>query len=58
LSRYDATGLTWLLDGERVVALTDGTAAIKNATRGSVTIYRKLNKPSLGPLGNSLRPSA
>jgi len=53
LSRYDATGLIWLLEGRPVVALTESTAAIGNAT-GSVTTYRKHNKPALGPLGDSL----
>jgi hypothetical protein len=50
LSRYDATGLVWLLQGRCVIALTESTATIKNATRGSVTIYRRYNKPALGPL--------
>src|SRR5215470_10799407 len=29
LSRYDETGLIWLLDGRRVVALTEGTLRSK-----------------------------
>src|SRR5262249_53013401 len=53
LSRYDKTGLIWLLNGRPVVALTNTTAAIKNAT-GAVTVYRRHNKPALGPLGDSL----
>jgi hypothetical protein len=53
LSRYDETGLIWLLRGQPVLALTEGTAAIKS-TVGTVTIYRRLNKPALGPLGDSL----
>jgi len=53
LSRYDETGLIWLLDGCPVVALTATTAAIRNPS-GNVTIYRKLNKPALGPVGDSL----
>jgi hypothetical protein len=53
LSRYDETGLIWLLHGRPVVALTDTTAAIENST-GAVTIYRRHNKPALGPLGDSL----
>jgi hypothetical protein len=53
LSRYDETGLIWLLGGRPVVALTDTTAAIKNAT-GAVTVYRRHNKPALGPVGDSL----
>jgi hypothetical protein len=53
LSRYDATGLVWLLDGRPVTGLTADTAAIRGA--GSiVTIYRKHNKPALGPTGDSL----
>ena len=53
LSRYDHSGLVWLLQGRSVLALTDGTAAIENAT-GAITIYRRFNKPAFGPLGDSL----
>jgi hypothetical protein len=53
LSRYDHTGLVWLLQGRSVLALTDATAAIENAT-GAITIYRRFNKPAFGPLGDSL----
>jgi hypothetical protein len=53
LSRYDETGLIWLLDGRPVVALTGATAAIKNPT-GAITMYRRYNKPALGPMGDSL----
>ena len=53
LSRYDETGLVWLLQGREVVALTAATASIKGAT-GNITIYRKHNKPTLGPPGDSL----
>jgi hypothetical protein len=53
LSRYDETGLIWLLQGRPVVALTDSTAAIENRT-GAITVYRKNNKPALGPIGDSL----
>jgi len=53
LSRYDQTGLIWLLRGRTVVALTESTAAVESAT-GNVTVYRKHNKPALGPLGDSL----
>ena len=52
LSRYDFTGLIWLLGGRPVVALTDTEAAIQGAT--SVMVYRKHRKPALGPLGDSL----
>jgi hypothetical protein len=53
LSRYDCTGLVWLLQGRPVVALTEATAAIQNPT-GNVTVYRRFNKPALGPPGDSL----
>jgi len=53
LSGYDETGLIWLLDGRPVVALTATTAAIQSPT-GNVTIYRKLNKSALGPVGDSV----
>ena len=53
LSRYDETGLIWLLQGRPVVALTAATAAIENPT-GAVTVYRRYDKPALGPVGDSL----
>jgi hypothetical protein len=53
LARYDFTGLVWLLNGNPVVALTDNTASIKHRS-DSITVYRKLNKPGLGPVGDSL----
>ena len=53
LSRYDATGLIWLLRGRPVVALTTDTAAIQKPA-GAITVYRKHNKPALGPVGDSL----
>jgi len=53
LSRYDETGLIWLLRGREVVALTEATAAIQNPT-GAISIYRRHNKPALGPPGDSL----
>jgi hypothetical protein len=54
LSRYDATGLVWLLEGRSVVALTADTASIRNPDTGAVTVYRRHHKPALGPLGDSL----
>jgi hypothetical protein len=42
LSRYDGTGLVWLLGGRPVVALTEATAAILGPT-GAVTVYRRHN---------------
>jgi hypothetical protein len=53
LSRYDETGLTWLLCGREVVALAEATAAIQNPT-GAITTYRRFNRPALGPVGDSL----
>jgi hypothetical protein len=53
LSRYDETGLIWLLNGRRVVALTEATAAIQGPT-GAVTVYWRHNKRALGPTGDSL----
>jgi hypothetical protein len=53
LSRYDATGLLWLLQGRRVVALSADTAAIEYGN-GNIVTYRKHRKPALGPLGDSL----
>ena len=46
LSRYDCTGLLWLLQGRRVVALTADTAAIQNPSTGNVLTYRKARKPA------------
>jgi hypothetical protein len=54
LSRYAETGLIWLLDGRRVVALTEGTAAIQNPATASITMYRRFDKPALGPLSDSV----
>jgi hypothetical protein len=54
LSRYGCAGLVWLLEGRDVVALTDATATIRNSLSGNVTTYRKHNKPSYGPAGDSL----
>lgn len=54
LSRYDATGLCWLLERREVVALTEDTASIRNPKTGTITTYRKHNKPALGPLSDSL----
>jgi hypothetical protein len=51
LSRYDETGLVWLLRGRPVAALTEATAAIRNPT-GAITTYRKANKPAPGSLGD------
>jgi hypothetical protein len=53
LARYDSTGLVWLLRGRPVVGMTAESAVIRTASGGTV-IYRKNNKPALGPLGDSL----
>ena len=42
LSRYDKTGLIWLLRGRRVVALTKDTAIIETAN-GTLS-YRRYDK--------------
>jgi hypothetical protein len=52
LSRYDSTGLIWLLQGRPVIALTENEAAIQSA--GAVVMYRKHRKPAYGPLGDCL----
>jgi hypothetical protein len=54
LSRYDETGLLWLLQGRLIVALTETTAAIQ-VMDGLPIIYRRHNKPALGPVGDSLK---
>jgi hypothetical protein len=54
LSRYDCTGLLWLLQGKEVIALAAHTAKIRNHLTGNVTIFRKNNRPAYGPLGDSL----
>jgi hypothetical protein len=48
LSRYDQSGLIWLLEGRDVIALTEATATIRSPARGSLTTYRRFNKPALG----------
>jgi hypothetical protein len=52
LSRYDETGLIWLLRGRPVVMLTDATAVIENPS-GAVTVYRKERK-RLGQMADTL----
>jgi hypothetical protein len=53
LARYDETGLIWLLQGREVTALAETTAAIRGPM-GAITVYRRHNKPAVGPLGDSL----
>jgi hypothetical protein len=45
LSRYDTTGLVWLLHGRRVIKMTADSAAIRTTSGGTVE-YRKNNKPA------------
>jgi len=54
LSRYDETGLIWLLQDREVVVLTADTATVRNPKTSNLTVYRRPNKPALGPLGDSL----
>ena len=53
IARYDQTGLIWLLHGRPVIALTQRAATIL-ASSGASLMYRRHNKPALGPLGDSL----
>jgi hypothetical protein len=53
LSRLDHTGLIWLLRGRPVIALT-AAEAVMRCQSGATLAYRKLNKPALGPIGDSL----
>jgi len=55
LSRYDNTGLCWMLQGKEVIAITADTATIRNPSTDAITVYRRFNKPALGPLGDSLK---
>jgi hypothetical protein len=50
LSRYDATGLIWLMQGREGIALTADTASIRHPT-GGITVYRKHSKPGARPGG-------
>jgi hypothetical protein len=53
LSRLDHAGLIWLLRGRPVIALT-AAEAVMRCQSGATLTYRKLNKPALGPIGDSL----
>jgi hypothetical protein len=53
LSRYDSTGLIWLLHGRPVVALTANEAAIRGHSGATVTTASSTSRPS-APLGDSL----
>ena len=52
LSRYDQTGLIWLLRGRPVIALTK-TAATILAPSGASLMYHRHNKPAPGLIGDS-----
>ena len=47
LSRYDQTGLIWLLRGRPVTGLTASGATIREHS-GATTTYRRQNKPASG----------
>jgi hypothetical protein len=53
LSRLDDIALIWLLRGRPVIALTAAEAVMRCHSGATVT-HRKLNKPALGPIGDSL----
>jgi hypothetical protein len=53
LSRYDQTGLIWLLHGRPVIALTQ-TAATILAPSGANLTYGRHNKPAPARLGDSV----
>src|SRR5262245_48363740 len=53
LSRYDATGLIWLLQGRDVIALTAKGAVIRTAIGAILTYYRH-GRPAYGPIGDSV----
>jgi hypothetical protein len=52
LSRYDCTGLVWQLRGRSVTMLTESAATFGTATGG--LLFRKHDRPALGPVGDSL----
>jgi len=38
-----------------VIAITADTATIRKPGTGAITVYRRFNKPALGPLGDSFK---
>ena len=54
LSRYDETGLIWLLRGRPVVALSERTAAIQSPDRGVSLCTAGTTSLALGPVGDIL----
>jgi hypothetical protein len=53
LSRYDETGLIWLLRGRPVVALT-ATEAVMRCPSGATLMYRRQSKSASEPVGDSI----
>ena len=53
LSRYDQTGLIWLLHGRPVIALTETKATIL-ARSGATLVYGRQNQPAPGLIGDSM----
>lgn len=49
LARYDHMGLAWLLDGRRVVALTEHNASILCPAGHTLTFHRKGSAPNAQP---------
>jgi hypothetical protein len=53
LSRYDETGLIWLLRGRPVIILT-ATEAVMRCHSGATLTYRRQNKPAAGGMTNAV----
>jgi hypothetical protein len=47
LSRYNCTGLVWVLQDREVIALTGATASIRDPDTGAITTYRRFGKPGV-----------
>ena len=52
LSRYDQTGLVWLLQGRPVIVLT-AMGAIMRCKSDATLVYRRQNQPAPGLIGDS-----
>jgi hypothetical protein len=60
-ARIDQAGLLWLLNGDRLIALTENTAGIETQTGARQTYRRKPNEPGrvlAWELGNTARSDA
>ena len=44
-ARIDQAGLLWLLNGDKLIALTENTASIETQTGARQTYRRKPNEP-------------